>query len=261
MTNSAHCKKMSAMDGVQELIRMIEQSSSAAAFTGAGVSTLSGIKDFRGDGGIYQDVDGEKLFDVSWFYKEPELYYRYAKDLIYSLHTKTPSLVHQVLAALEGQGYLPQGVITQNIDLLHEKAGTKKISAVHGTPAVHHCLDCRASYSYEDVLPAASRGEVPYCESCGGVIKPDIVFFGESLPQDELTMAFRIASSADLLLVLGSSLVVQPAASIPLHTLDSGGKLVIVNRTPTPLDEYAAMRFYDLHEVFEGLRAHFCTGN
>ncbi len=239
------------MNSVEQLIGLLESSSSAAAFTGAGVSTLSGIRDFRGSKGVYRDADGEKMFDRSWFDRDPSCYYRNARELIYQIHQKQPSLVHCVLADLEKRGMLPGGVITQNIDMLHEKAGSRKIMELHGTPAEHSCVDCSAVYSYEDILPVTSQGNVPRCRQCGGVVKPGIVFFGEELPQDQLSMAFHTAAKADLLLVLGSSLVVHPAASIPVHTLDNGGKIVIVNQMPTPLDDYAVLRFSNLESVFD----------
>ncbi len=245
------------MSSIQDLTDLLESSRNAAAFTGAGVSTLSGIRDFRGDSGIYQDVDPRRMFDLSAFISDPGYYYSRAKDFIYTLHEKQPSLVHRVLAQMEQRGLLPQGVITQNIDLLHAKAGSRRVVELHGTPSVHRCLDCDAEQSYESVLPEASQGEIPRCRACGGVMKPDIVFFGEMLPEDETAIAFRIAASADLLLVLGSSLVVQPASSIPITTLDNGGKIVIVNRTPTPLDDYAVLRFSDLQQVFEALAQYF----
>lgn len=257
LTKPVIFEKNVAMNGIEKLISLLESSRSAAAFTGAGVSTLSGIRDFRGAGGIYQDINPERMFDISWFTRDPHYYYRHAREYIYTIHTKKPSLVHQVLAELGHRGFLPGGVITQNIDCLHEKAGSRRVMELHGSICGHTCMECGTKGSYEDVLPAASQGEVPLCSRCRGVMKPDVVFFGDPLPQDVLELAYRSAASADLLLVLGSSLVVHPAASIPLSTLDHGGKIVIVNQTPTPLDDYAELRFHDLQRVFEKIARHF----
>ncbi|MBI9107056.1 MAG: NAD-dependent deacetylase [Spirochaetales bacterium] len=235
---------------MNDLRNIITNSSYISAFTGAGVSTFSGIRDFRGKNGLYNDEDAGKIFDLKYFLKDPAFYYSRTKDFIYNIENKTPGLVHLLLAELENQGRL-KTLITQNIDLLHQKAGSSNVIEVHGSPSIHRCLNCGKTYSYEKIAAVVQRDELPACELCGGILKPDITFFGEALPGKAVKDAFRHAAASDLMLVLGSSLLVQPAASIPLETVQSGGKIIIVNDMPTPLDGYACMLFPDLEE--------FCT--
>lgn len=230
--------------------KLIAESNSCAAFTGAGVSTLSGISDFRGKNGIYKrrDIDAEKLFDLDYFLEEPSYYYSHSADFIYDIDSKEPGIVHIRLAELEKAGKL-KTVITQNIDMLHQRAGSGDVIELHGSPLHHHCLSCRREYCFEYIAEIVKTGKVPSC-SCGGIIKPDIVFFGEGLSEIAVERAIETASSVDLLLVLGSSLVVHPAASIPLYTVRNGGKIVIVNDGETHLDDYAALRLNNLEETF-----------
>jgi len=241
-----------------ELItRFIKESRYCIALTGAGISTLSGIRDFRGKDGIYnagknEDYDPELIFDLDYFRKDPSLYYNATRDLIYNLHTKKPSIVHLELARLESVGII-KAVITQNIDMLHSKAGSKNVIELHGSPMVHRCMSCDKVFNYDQICNIVQSGEVPKCDECRGVIKPDIIFFGEMLDAEKLNKAVLEASRADLILVLGSSLVVQPAASLPLYTREHGS-LVIVNDMPTPLDEIAEARYDDLERVFTVLR-------
>ena len=237
------------------LSEWLESSRRTFAFTGAGISTLSGIRDFRGKNGVYLEpwkgYSVEEILSLDCFRAQPELFYRWAEEFIYRLDDFHPAAVHRVLAHLEARGKLA-GVYTQNIDLLHQKAGSKKVYELHGSPALHHCLRCQKCFSYSEIAPRVMAGEVPHC-SCGGVIKPDIVFYGENLDGDLLDQAFRDLQGADLLLVLGSSLTVHPAADLPMCTYYGGGRIVIVNAQPTPLDRYAALRFDDLEQVFSAL--------
>jgi len=234
---------------VSELAGFIRESSRCVAFTGAGISTLSGIRDFRGKNGLYQTVNAERMFDIDLLFLDPSIYYGLAKDFIYGLEEKEPSIVHRSLAALEERGYV-DAVITQNIDLLHEKAGSKRVLEIHGSPAVHRCPGCGAVKQFAEVAPLARAGIIPVCGECGGTLKPDITFFGEALPRKALDEAIEESRRADLMLVLGSSLLVHPAAGLPERTLRSGGKLVIVNDQSTPLDALAALKFDDLEETF-----------
>jgi len=241
-----------------ELItRFLKESRYCVALTGAGISTLSGIRDFRGKDGIYnsglnEDYDPDLIFDLDYFRQDPSLYYKASRDFIYNLHTKQPSIVHLELARLESMGII-KAVITQNIDMLHSKAGSKNVIELHGSPMVHRCMSCDKVFSYDHICDIVQSGEIPKCDRCQGVIKPDIIFFGEMLDAEKLNRAVQEASKADLILVLGSSLVVQPAASLPLYTREHGS-LVIVNDMPTPLDEIAEARYNDLERVFTVLR-------
>ncbi len=239
---------------MERLKQLIDQSEYCVAFTGAGISTLSGISDFRGKDGFYKrnDIDPNKIFELNYFMSTPEYYYTKSKNFIYDVDQKEPNIVHKVLAKLEQEGKV-KTVITQNIDMLHQKAGTKNIIEIHGTPALHHCLKCGEEYTYDEIVEIIAKEPVPYCRKCGGLVKPDIIFFGEMLDETAINRAVEESSKADLMLILGSSLVVQPAASLPLYTKRNGGKFVIVNNEPTPLDYMAEKRYDDLREVFEEL--------
>jgi len=242
------------MESYNNLFEKIKRSKHCTALTGAGVSTLSGIRDFRGKNGLYNDIDAEKIFDISYFEKDPSFYYRASQELIYNIDEKSPSVVHNVLAELEKQGFL-KALITQNIDLLHTKAGSVKVIEIHGSPKTHYCLRCAGvCMSFDEAAAIVRSGELPKCPKCGRVLKPAITFFGESLPIDALREATAEAQESDLMLVLGTSLTVYPAASMPQYTLSRGGEIVIVNNMPTPLDSHAVMRFEDLGEVFSALK-------
>ncbi len=242
------------------LEQMLRESGHTVAFSGAGISTLSGIRDFRGRNGVYLEPwrgrPVEEILSLDCFLEAPELFYGWAAEFLYRLDEFHPAAVHRALALLEAKGVL-QSVYTQNIDLLHQKAESRNVHELHGSPAHHHCLGCRREFPYAEIAPTVLAGGVPRCPGCGGVIKPDIVFYGEGLDEALLDRAFREFEQAELLLVLGSSLTVQPAASLPMATRRGGGKIVIVNAQPTPLDRYAALRGDDLGPLFEELERRF----
>lgn len=240
------------LDRIGELRSLLASSRHCVAFTGAGVSTLSGIRDFRGKNGLYRTADADRMFDIDVFRHDPSIYYGMAANLIYNLDEKSPSVVHRSLAELESRGVV-KAVITQNIDLLHQKAGSVRVLEIHGSPAVHRCLSCGATVGFEEVAPVVRTRSIPRCPKCGGILKPDIVFFGEALPSETIEEAVSEARIADLMLVLGTSLVVFPAASLPALTADAGGALVIVNDQDTYLDGRARLRFDDLDSVFTAL--------
>lgn len=221
-----------------------------AVLTGAGVSTLCGISDFRGPEGLYRQQDAERIFDIDWFDRDPSIYYRGCRDLVYGLRRFQPGPVHKALKKLEDMGVL-KGIATQNIDMLHQKAGSNNVYEVHGSPMMHHCRHCGKGKTFDEICAILERGpEVARCE-CGGAYKPDITFFGESLPEEAFVKAQELAIGADVMLVLGTSLTVYPAAGLPRLTLQAGGKIVIVNAQPTPLDAYAYAKFTDLGEFAE----------
>ncbi|MFW6253501.1 MAG: NAD-dependent protein deacylase [Chitinivibrionales bacterium] len=238
---------------MDQLLKFLRNSRYCVAFTGAGISTLSGIPDFRGKEGIYQSFDSDKLFDIEYFKKDPSYFYTHAAQFIYAIDKKEPSLVHRQLARLQNAGII-KTVITQNIDLLHQKAGSRRVIELHGSPSQHVCLSCGRHYSFDLISKRVLAGIVPSCDICGGVLKPSITFFGEFLDTTSVDQATREAEKADLMLVCGSSLVVHPAASIPLYTCRAGGTLVIINNMPTPLDHYTALRYNDLEQVFTFIR-------
>jgi NAD-dependent deacetylase len=198
-------------------------------------------------------MDAGKIFDIDYFRQDPSFYYKAAGSFIYNLDEKEPSIVHTVLGKLEARGFL-KALITQNIDLLHQKGGSVHVIEVHGSPEVHYCLRCAGiRMPFAEAAASVRRGELPRCPACGAVLKPAITFFGESLPADALREAVSEAQAADLMLVLGTSLAVYPAAGLPGYTLSRGGEVVIVNNMPTPLDRSAALHFDDLGETFSAL--------
>jgi len=244
-------------DDVSTLYQRITAAQHLVALTGAGISTLSGIRDFRGKNGLYNDPknlpDAEKMFNIDYFVQDPSLFYAKAGSFIYNIDEKEPSVVHTVLGELEQRGIL-KAVITQNIDMLHQKGGSKRVIEVHGSAQTHYCLRCAGvRMGFAEAAAIVREGKMPLCPKCGKVLKPAITFFGEALPVDALQQATHESQDADLMLVLGTSLTVHPAAGLPNYTLRSGGDIIIVNDMPTPLDRYALMRFDDLASVFEGL--------
>ena len=245
---------------LEQLAVLIRTAKNMTVFTGAGVSTLSGIRDFRGINGVYKEPwhgrDVEDILSLNTFLQEPELFYGWATEFVYCLERFEPSVVHRVLAKLEEKQLL-KALYTQNIDLLHTKAGNKKVYEIHGSPALHHCMKCRMEYSYEEISPMVLGGKVPYCDRCGGLVKPDIVFYGESLNEELLDKGFTDFENSDLVFVLGSSLTVQPAASLPMAAKYGGADIVIVNNQPTNLDSSAVLTFNDLKVVFDYLEKVF----
>lgn len=237
------------MDRIHDLVEMLAASRRAVAFTGAGVSTLSGVPDFRGADGLYARLGGPDVFDIDVFRRDPSVFYGATRDIFYPAAAPRPSLVHRVCARLEAAGRL-RAVITQNIDMLHQQAGSRRVIELHGSPAWHRCPACDRRYDFAWARERVRRDGLPRCEDCRAVVKPEVTFFGEMLPEGALEEAWTLAGEADLMLVLGSSLVVQPAASVPRVTVEAGGRLVIVNRDPTPLDRHGAPRFDDLEAVF-----------
>jgi NAD-dependent deacetylase len=235
---------------MESLFKAIKKSKYCVVFTGAGISTLSGLQDFRGDNGLYKSVDADKIFDLKYFHQDPAFYYDNTRSLIYEVDHVKPSIVHTQIAKLEQMGIV-KAVITQNIDLLHTRAGSKNVLELHGSPVTHTCLGCGKTFDFEHICQVLEYEPIPFCDECQGIIKPDIVFFGEQLPQDTFTKAILEANKADLMLVLGSSLFVQPAASIPVHTLKKGGELAIINDQITPLDAYAVYKQANLKAFFD----------
>ncbi len=241
---------------MQRFIELLENSDHCVFLSGAGISTFSGIPDFRGSNGLYAKYDADKIFDLAYFRHDPSYFYTHAKEFIYDLDTREPNMIHKTLALMEKRGYI-KAVITQNIDLLHQKAGSQNVIEIHGSPASHRCLSCNRNYSYAEICESLKKEPVPHCIECKGLIKPDITFFGELLDEHALKSAIENSSKADLFVVIGSSLVVQPAASLPLYSLKSGGKLVIINNMSTPLDTYAHLKYAELGDFFDYLADHF----
>lgn len=230
------------MSEIEKLADLIKSSTSAVALTGAGISVPSGIPDFRSPGtGMWENVDPMEVANIEVFRRDPKRFWSFYRPRFNMLEDKLPNAAHVALAELESRELL-KGVITQNIDRLHRKAGSKKVVEVHGTVETSSCLDCGASYRLEAVESLFDDSDVAWCTKCSGPVKPDVVLFGEMLPEEAIFEAQQLALNADLMLCIGSSLVVQPVASLPSMTLRSGGKLAIITKGETPYDSDAEVR-------------------
>ncbi|MDR1857779.1 MAG: Sir2 family NAD-dependent protein deacetylase [Desulfovibrio sp.] len=246
-----------APDRFAPLLEGLRNAKHCVALTGAGVSTLSGIPDFRGPAGLYSRKGiSEDDLEIGRFRRDPQRFYSIAKELLLAPLRYKPSLVHEELARMESLGIV-KAVLTQNIDGLHEEAGSRLVLNLHGSLRRDYlCLDCWTSCSSALVLQWLQEDRQVVCPSCGGRLKPDVVFFGEDLDHDTIDQAREHATKADLLLVLGTSLQVAPVDAIPRLTLDAGGKVFIVNAQPTFLDGRAAWRHTDLQSTFSATKAH-----
>ena len=244
---------------MSELAELVSAARKIVAFTGAGVSTLSGIRDFRGKNGVYNapwhGYNVEEILSLDCFSRQPELFYEWAKEFVYRLDDYRPGAMHLALAHLESIGKLPGGVYTQNIDMLHQKAGSSKVYEIHGSPSMHHCLRGRHPLPYAAVAPLVMADEVPRCPLCGGVVKPDIVFYGENLDEALLERGFEEFANCDLALAMGSSLTVYPAAALPEAAARHGVATVIINEQQTHLDDHAVLRLESLEAAAEELAA------
>jgi len=226
-------KKRDAVDenSVEHCARLIEEANSIAVLTGAGISTGAGIPDFRGPQGLYvtRKYDPDRVFDINAFYEDPKPFFEFARDFLELEKTIKPTFTHFFLAGLEKKGKL-KGTITQNIDSLHQLAGSKNVLELHGSFWQSFCIDCGRPYTFEETKRKVTAEFIPTCD-CQGVIKPDIVFFGENVKQ--LDEAFRLAHDADLFFIIGTSCVVYPAAMVPQY---AQGKIAIINQTDIALD-------------------------
>jgi NAD-dependent deacetylase len=224
-----------------ELAELIRARQPCVVLTGAGVSTESEIPDFRSPTGLWAQVDPMEYGSIDAFRRDPVRVWSFYKPRVAMLTEAEPNPAHLALAELEQLG-LVQAIVTQNIDLLHERAGSREVVEVHGSIRTSTCPGCEERYPLERVLELLADSDAPACPSCGWILKPDVVFFGELLPQAAIDRGFELARGAGLLLVVGSALEVYPVASLPLETTGAGGELAIVNRGPTAFDGQASLR-------------------
>lgn len=220
---------------------LILSSETAAALTGAGVSTESGIPDYRSPGtGLWEKMD-QSVVSLEGFKRNPSKYYEYALELHPIRQAARPNPAHALLARLEKRGIL-KGVITQNVDGLHQDAGSGEVHELHGSLRQVVCLECSSLHSMDEAMERVVSGEnPPLCPGCGGVLKPNAVFFGEMLPTVPWQKSLELARKADLFIAIGSSLQVSPANTLPDIALQAGARLVILNLMPTPFDTDAAL--------------------
>ncbi|HEX6491575.1 MAG TPA: NAD-dependent deacylase [Gaiellaceae bacterium] len=224
------------------LARLIQLRQPCVVLTGAGVSTESGIPDFRSPSGLWAQFDPQEYASLEAFRADPDKVWSFYAPRIALLTGARPNAAHLALAALERAGYV-QAIVTQNIDLLHERAGSREIVEVHGSIRTARCPVCGGSYPLRLLLAKLREADVPRCDDCRSVLKPDVVFFGELLAPEAIERAFELARRASLLLVVGSALEVYPVAALPEETLAAGGRLAIVNRGSTPYDRRAELAF------------------
>lgn len=236
------------MNKIELLKKMINESNNIVCFTGAGVSTESGLKDFRSKDGLYNqknkyNYSPEYLLSIDCFKNNTKKFFKYYKDNLNSLNIN-PNITHKYLKDLEDKNKL-KAIITQNIDGLHSKAGSKNVYEIHGTTYKNHCIKCNKEYNAEYVFDSKN---IPICD-CKGIIKPDVVLYGEMLPEDAYNNSIKAINNADMLLVLGSSLTVYPASG--LINYFNGKYLVIINKDKTPYDNIADLVINDsLKNIF-----------
>jgi NAD-dependent deacetylase len=217
----------------------LRESKNAIAFTGAGISTESGIEDFRSPGGLWTRHQPVMFEDFVADPEERRRFWRLRREMLPTMLAAKPNAGHLALAELESRGQLP-ALITQNIDELHQRAGSRKVIEIHGTAMKVHCLSCDKRWPAAEIQVRLDAGEDEFvCDACGGLLKSMTVSFGQQMPPDILIEASQLARQCELFLAIGSSLVVYPAAALPELAKRHGAILVIINREPTPLDEMA----------------------
>ncbi len=220
-----------AIEDAAELVRKAKR---AVVLTGAGISTPSGIPDFRSEGtGLWSRDEPLEVASLTTFRTVPERFFEWFRPLAGQIFYAKPNAAHMALAQLEEAGHV-KTIITQNIDALHQKAGSKCVVETHGTMRTLTCTNCYRIFEAELYLqPFINEGKIPTCLQCNGILKPDVILFGEQLPHAAWVQAQRAARQCDLMLVAGSSLEVLPVAGLPMQALDRGAHLIIVNNTPT----------------------------
>jgi NAD-dependent deacetylase len=224
------------------LAELIRESPSTVALTGAGISVPSGIPDFRTPRtGLWAKVDPIEVAHIDVFERDPERFWSYYRPRFHALADKLPNPAHEALAELERRGLLA-AVITQNIDRLHGAAGSRDVVEVHGSIASASCRECGAGFGLAEVDDLFDQRGVALCSSCAGAVKPDVVLFGELLPEQAMARAAELAEGAELMLCVGSSLAVHPVAALPQLTLEHGGRLAIVTKGPTAYDGEAEVK-------------------
>jgi NAD-dependent deacetylase len=230
-------------DQATRLAEMLREARSAVVLTGAGVSVPSGIPDFRSPGtGIWEKVNPMEVAHIDAFRREPDRFWHFYGERFASLVDKEPNDAHFAIADLERRGLI-RGVVTQNVDRLHRRAGSQNVIEVHGSIEWSVCPECGGRVSLERVLEVmAEHPGAPECTACIAPLKPDVVLFGEMLPEVAISDAYALAAEADLIVCVGSSLEVFPVASLPGVTRDAGGRIALITQGPTPYDGDAAVK-------------------
>lgn len=230
---------------VELFVDLVLSSSSTVAFTGAGISTESGIPDYRSPGtGLWEKMD-QSVVSLDGFTKDPSRYYNYSLELYPARKAAKPNPAHYLLVELENRGIL-KGIITQNVDGLHQDAGSGEVHELHGSLRQAVCLDCSSLQSMDEAMERVLAGQnPPLCTDCGGVLKPNAVFFGEALPIRPWESSVELSKKADLFIAMGSSLLVSPANTLPDIAIRNESKMIVLNNTPTPFDGEAKLLIRD----------------
>lgn len=231
---------MDTDQAIQRLAQWLANSRGAVAFTGAGISTPSGIPDFRSaESGLWKNCDPMEVASIYGFRRNPRAFYDWVHPLTSTTFTAQPNAAHHALVELEQRGIL-QGIITQNIDMLHTRAGNQTVYELHGHMREATCINCFEVYDGIPILEQFIRDHaIPRCPACDGVLKPNVILFGEQLPIRILQDAQKAARTCDVMVVVGSSLEVAPASEIPIIAKRCGAKVAIINLSPTDMDHHA----------------------
>ena len=245
----------SIQDVIEFAAELLRKAQRAVVLTGAGLSTPSGIPDFRSEGtGLWSRDEPLEVASLSTFRTDPEKFYAWFRPLASQIFNAEPNQAHRALAHLQSEGHI-RFIVTQNIDSLHQKAGSKNVIEMHGTLATLSCTCCFKQVEAQPYLkPFVEEGVTPHCPACGAVLKPDVILFGEQLPQEAWFAAQRASRACDLMMVAGSSLEVLPVAGLPIQALDRGAHLIILNNTSTYLDVRADSTIHgDVAEMLPAL--------
>ena len=227
----------SVQEAIEFSAELFRKAGQTVVLTGAGLSTPSGIPDFRSEGtGLWSRDEPLEVASLSTFRTDPNKFYAWFRPLVRQIFDAKPNQAHYALAKLEIEGHI-RSIVTQNVDLLHQKAGSMNVIELHGTLATLSCTRCfQQTEAHPYLKPFVEKGEIPYCRVCSAVLKPDVILFGEQLPQKAWFAAQRACRACDLMMVAGSSLEVLPVAGLPMQALDRGAHLIILNNSPTYLD-------------------------
>jgi len=225
---------------LDQAAHILRQARRGVVLSGAGISTPSGIPDFRSaHSGLWEQYNPMEVASLSAFRHHPERFFQWVRPLLHTILEASPNEAHHALTALQKAGHV-QGIITQNIDGLHQKAGSHPVIEVHGSLETATCTACYRTFPSSEFLPDfLAHGTLPRCPECGGLLKPDVVLFGEQLPWQTWEAAERMARDCDVMLIAGSSLAVAPVARLPVEAANHGAAIIIVNQTPTYMDPRA----------------------
>ncbi len=224
---------------IEETRKLVGDATRITAYTGAGISVDSGIPDFRSEGGLWERYDPHEYATLDSFLADPSKFWTMGQELAEVILKAKPNYAHKALARLEDDGKLA-GVITLNIDNLHQSAGSKNVIELHGNYLRAYCLDCRHEFIGNDIHRRVAKGEIPpHCDKCGGILKSEAILFNEPLPEEAMEKAIELSRSTDLMLVVGTSLSVYPAAFLPQIAKNSGAKIILINLKGSNRDDLA----------------------